>query len=209
MLGAANGERVVTASQRWICKVCWTSNHPADPACRKCRSPRNVEDGEVEARRAAVAARTERPEAIPDIVVALPVVVFRGYARAWQRGGIGAFAIPLLMGLGGVTDVGWLLVTGGFALGLFVFGILAGEAADGMRDREPWAFVVGLLLAVVGAIGSVVAFEALAPGLLSPTAVRWGSIVVFGGAGLAAAGGLVLMVVRRDRPVGGPASPEG
>ena len=199
----------MTATDRWICKVCWKSNHPAAVACWKCRSPRDVEEGDVETRRAEVAARANRPEAVPDIVVALPVVVFRGYARAWQRGGIGAFAIPLLMGFAGVTDIGWLLVTGGFAVGLVAFGLLAGEAADGMRDREPWAFVVGLVLAAVGALGSVLAFEALAPGLLSPTAVRWGSIIVFGGAGLAAAAGLVLMFVRRERPVGEPAAPEG
>jgi hypothetical protein len=190
----------MTASERWICKVCWKSNHPAAVACWKCHAPRDVADHEVGAHREAITARAERPEAIPDLVVALPVVVFRGYSRAWQRGGIGFLAIPILMGLGGVTDVGWLLATGGFAAGLIVFGFLAAEAADGMRDREPWAFVVGLVLAVVGAIGSVLAFEAFAPGLLSPTAIRWGSIIIFGGAGLAAAAGLILMVLRRDRP---------
>jgi hypothetical protein len=201
----------MTSAGRWICKVCWKSNHPAQDACWKCRSPRDVEDAAVESHRAAIAARHDRPEAIPDIVVALPVVIFRGYARAWQRGGLGAFAVPLLMGFAGVTDIGWLLVTGGFAVGLVATGFLAAEAADGMRDREAWAFVVGLVLSVVGAIGSVLAFEAFAPGLLSPTAVRWGSVIVFGGAGLAAAAGLVLMVVRRDSGAGveGPARPTG
>jgi len=190
----------MAVSERWICKVCWKSNHPAAPECWKCRAPRDVAEHEVEAHRESIASQAEQPEAIPDLVVALPVVVFRGYSRAWQRGGIGFLAIPILMGLGGVTDVGWLLSTGGFAAGLIVFGFLAAEAADGMRDREPWAYVVGLVLAVVGAIGSVMAFEAFAPGLLSPTAIRWGSIIVFGGAGLAAAAGLVLMFLRRDRP---------
>jgi hypothetical protein len=190
----------MTASERWICKVCWKSNHPAAAECWKCRAPRDVADHAVEAHRESIAARAGQPEAIPDLVVALPVVVFRGYARAWQRGGIGFLALPILMGLGGVTDVGWLLSTGGFAAGLIVFGFLAAEAADGMRDREPWAYVVGLVLAVVGAIGSVLAFEAFAPGFLSPTAIRWASILVFGGAGLAAGAGLVLMFLRRDRP---------
>jgi hypothetical protein len=199
----------MTASERWICKVCWKSNHPAAEACWKCRSPREVRDDDVKAHRDAIAARAERPEAVPDLVVALPVVVFRGYSRAWQRGGIGLLAIPILMGLGGVTDVGWLLATGGFAAGLIVTGFLAAEAADGMRDREPWAYVVGLMLAIVGAVGSVMAFEAFAPGLLSPTAIRWTSIIVFGGAGLAAAAGLVLMVLRRDAhaPSGPPPAP--
>ncbi|HEX2766763.1 MAG TPA: hypothetical protein VHR55_09045 [Candidatus Limnocylindria bacterium] len=187
----------MTASERWTCRVCWKSNHPAEPVCWKCRSPRDVADTEVERHRAAIRARAERPEAIPDIVVALPVVVYRGYARAWQRGGLGAFAIPLLLGFGGVTDIGWLLVTGGLAAGLVAGGFVAAEAADGMRDREPWAFVAGLVLSVVGAIGSVMAFETFAPSLLPSTAVRWGSLIVFGGAGLAAAAGLVLMAVRR------------
>jgi hypothetical protein len=190
----------VTTSERWICRVCWKSNHPAVEACWKCRSPRAVRDDDVASHREAIAARAERPEAVPDLVAALPVVVFRGYSRAWQRGGIGFLAIPILMGLSGITDVGWLLSTGGFAAGLIVTGFLAAEAADGMRDREPWAYVVGLVLAIVGAIGSVLVFEAFAPGLLSPTAIRWGSMLVFGGAGIAAAAGLVLMVVRRDRP---------
>ena len=188
----------MTTSERWICRVCWKSNHPAAAECWKCRAPRDVPEDDVEAHREAIATRADRPEAIPDLVVALPVVVFRGYSRAWQRGGIGLLVIPLLMGLGGVTDVGWLLATGGFAAGLVVTGFLAAEAADGMRDREPWAYVVGLVLAIVGAIGSVMAFEAFAPGLLSPTAIRWGSILVFGGAGLAAAAGLVLMILRRE-----------
>jgi hypothetical protein len=188
----------MAAAERWICRVCWKSNHPAEPVCWKCRAPRDVADADVESHREAVATRAARPEAVPDLVVALPVVVFRGYSRAWQRGGIGFLAIPILMGLGGVTDVGWLLVTGGFAAGLIVFGFLAAEAADGMRDREPWAYLVGIVLAVVGAIGSVMAFEAFAPGLLSPTAIRWTSLIVFGGAGVAAAAGLVLMFLRRE-----------
>jgi len=201
----------MAVSERWICKVCWKSNHPGVHACWKCRSPRDVPDDDVEAHRRAVEARASRPEAIPDLVVALPVVVFRGYSRAWQRGGIGFLVIPILMGLGGVTDVGWLLVTGGFAAGLIVFGFLAAEAADGMRDREPWAYVVGVVLAVVGAVGSVMAFEAFAPGLLSPTAIRWTSLIVFGGAGLAAASGLVLMFLRREGRAEPqrPATPEG
>ena len=68
-----------------------------------------------------------------------------------------------------------------------------------MRDREAWAFLMGLALAVVGSIGSVLAVETFAPGLIHPTAVRWSSLVVFGGAGLAAAAGLVLMYLRRER----------
>ena len=188
----------MAVSERWICKVCWKSNHPAAAACWKCHSPRNVPDDAVEVHRKAIETRQARPEAIPDLVVALPVVVFRGYSRAWQRGGMGLLVIPILMGLGGVTDVGWLLVTAGFAAGLIVFGFLAAEAADGMRDREPWAYGVGVVLAVVGAVGSVMAFEAFAPGLLSPTAIRWTSLIIFGGAGLAAGAGLVLMFLRRE-----------
>ena len=36
----------------------------------------------------------------------------------------------------------------------------------------------------------------------NPTAIRWGSIVVFGGAGLAATAGLVLMFLRREGRTG-------
>jgi hypothetical protein len=125
-------------------------------------------------------------------------VIFRGYAKTWLRGGLAMIALPILLGLGGVTDVTYLLFTGGLAAGLIVFGFLAGEVADGMRDREVWAFLVGVGLSVVGAIGSILAFEVFLPGLVNPTAIRWGSIIVFGGAGLAAAAGLVLMFMRRE-----------
>jgi hypothetical protein len=99
----------------------------------------------------------------------------------------------------GVTDVTWLLLTAGFCGGLIVFGFMAGEVSDGMRDREPWAFVVGVIMSVVAAIGSVLAFSVFAPGLVNPNAIRWASAITFGGAGLAAAAGLVLLFVNRER----------
>lgn len=188
----------MTVGDRWICQVCWKSNHPQSDACWHCRTARGIDADAVEARRVDVSNRREAPEAIPDIVVALPVVIFRGYAKTWLRGGLGLIALPILMGLGGVADLTYLLFSAGLAAALIVFGFLAGEVADGMRDREAWAFVVGLGLAVVGAIGSVIAFDAFLPGLINPTAVRWGSILVFGGAGVAAAAGLVLMFLRRE-----------
>lgn len=189
----------MTVGDRWICKVCWKSNHPEAVACWRCRTARDIDAAEIEAQREALTSRAERPEAVPDLVVALPVVVFRGYAKTWLRGGLGLIALPILMGLAGVVDLTWLLLSGGFAAGLIVIGFLAGEVADGMRDREVWAFVVGLGLSVVGGIGSVLAFQVFAPELVNPTAIRWGSAIVFGGAGLAAAAGLALMFLRRDR----------
>ena len=194
----------MTVGDRWICQVCWKSNHPQADACWHCRTIRGIDRDQVEAQRAAVTTKREAPETIPDIVVALPVVIFRGYAKTWLRGGLGLIALPILMGLGGVSDLTYLLFSAGIAAGLIVFGFLAGEVADGMRDREAWAFIVGLGLAVVGAIGSVIAFDAFLPGLINPTAVRWGSIIVFGGAGLAAAAGLVLMYLRREARAAGP-----
>jgi hypothetical protein len=185
-------------SERWVCKVCWKSNHRDAVACWKCRAPRDVDDTTVEQHRVELEAKANRPEAVPDIVVALPVVIYRSYAKVWLRGGLGSLLLPVLLAFGGLTDVTLLLLTGGLAAGLVIFGFLAGEVADGMRDREVWAFVMGALLAVVGSIGSVVAIETFAPGLLPPTAIRWSSIVVFGGAGLAAVAGLVLMYVRRE-----------
>jgi hypothetical protein len=153
---------------------------------------------EVEERRAAAAARAEQPEAVPDIVVALPVVIFRSYARVWMRSGLGLLALPLVLAFGGVTDLGWLLFSGGFAAALVVTGFLAGEVSEGMRDREVWAFLVGVGLSVVSVVGSVMAFDVFAPDLINPNAVRWTSVIVFGGAGVAAIGGLVMMYIRRD-----------
>ena len=189
----------MTFADGWICKTCWKSNRPQDPVCYRCKTPPDADDAEVEARRAAAAARAEQPEAVPDIVVALPVVIFRGYSRVWLRGGMGVIGLLVLLALGGVTDVGYLLLTGGVGASLIVFGILAGEASEAMRNREVWAFVVGVGLSVVGAIGSVMSFQLFAPELVSPTGIRVGSIVVFGGAGLAAIAGLILTYTKRER----------
>jgi hypothetical protein len=182
----------------WVCRACWRPNRPHELACYRCKTPREATPEEIEAKRKADAERAERPVAVPDIVVALPAVVFRVYARVWMRGGIGLGGLLALLLFSGVTDVTWLLLTGGFCAGLIVFGFMAGEVSDGMRDREAWAFIVGLVLSVVGAIGSVAAFQVFAPGVGSPIAIRWVSLIVFGGAGLAAAAGLVLMYLRRD-----------
>jgi hypothetical protein len=196
------------SAERWICQVCWTSNRPRDEVCWRCKAPSGLAREEADAQRAARSARGEAPEPVPDLLVALPVVVFRTYARVWLRGGIGMLAVPLLMGFAGVVDVGWLVLSIGLAVGLVVFGIVAGEVSDGMREREVWAFLTGIVLAVVGVIGSILAFATFAPELISPTAVRWGSLLVFGGAGVAAVAGLVLLVRADRRPTDvGPGQP--
>jgi hypothetical protein len=182
----------------WTCPVCWKSYRAIDPVCYRCKNPRGLSREEAEEQRKALAAQAERPEPVPDWLVALPVVIFRGYAKTWRRGAFGVLGFLALEVFGGVTDLGWLLVTGLLAIGLFVGGIAAGEVIDGMRNREVWAFIFGIALAVVGLIGSISAFQILAPGLFNPTAIRWGSVIVFGGAGVAAAAGLVLVMLRRE-----------
>lgn len=188
----------MTFVDAWICKACWKPNRQQDPICYRCKTPRDADEAAIEARRAAAAARAERPEAVPDIVVALPVVIFRGYSRVWLRSGFFVLAFLALLVFGGVTDIGYIVLTGGLGTGLIVVGLLAGEVADAMRNREVWAFVVGVGLSVVAVIGSVVAFEVLAPDLVNPAGIRIGSLIVFGGAGVAAIAGLVLLVTRRE-----------
>lgn len=183
----------------WTCRACWKPNRAQDAVCLRCKTPREADEAEVEQRRASAAARAEQPEAVPDIVVALPVVIFRSYARIWLRSGFGLLALPLLLAFGGVTDLSLLVFTGGFAAGLLATGFLAGEVAEGMRDREVWAFAVGVGLSVVAVIGSVLAFQVFAPDLVNPNAIRWASVIVFGGAGVAAIAGLVMMYTHRER----------
>lgn len=189
------------AVEGWICQVCWQRNRARDEVCWRCKSAPVTDESQVEARRreheATLAARAARTRAVPDAVVALPVVIFRSYAKAWQRGGIGLVGVLLLMAFGGVTDVLWLALTIGFAVGLFVCGVVAGEVAEGMRNREVWAYLVGIVLSVAGGIASVMAFSIFAPELISPTAVRWASLFVFGGAGIAAVAGLVMLLRNR------------
>jgi hypothetical protein len=183
----------------WTCQVCWKANRPRDVVCYRCKAERGLTEEQAETERKAIAARAEQPEVVPDLVVALPVVIFRGYAKAWRRGGLGVLGLLALEVFGGVTNVGALLVTGALAFGLLACGFAAGEVIEGMRGREVWAFIFGIGLSIIGVIGSISAFQILAPGLIHPTAVRWGSVIVFGGAGVAAVAGLVLLFVRRDR----------
>ena len=103
----------------------------------------------------------------------------------------------ILIVIGGVTDVGHLLLTGGMGGGLIVCGILAGEVAEEMRIREAGVRRRDRHLRRGGRL--------IGPGrgrrrsgLFDPTAVRWLSAIVFGGAGLAAAAGLVLLFLRRE-----------
>jgi hypothetical protein len=187
------------AAAGWVCKACWKWNRPADERCWRCKTPRGASDAEIEEQRKAREARGEQPEAVPDVVVAVPVWVFRGYSKVWLRGGIALFPLIGVILFAGVTDPLWFIMTAGFGVGLIACGFLAGEVVDGMREREVWAFLVGIGLSAVGGISSAVAFQLLAPGLISPTAVRWGSLLLFGGAGIAAAAGLVMLWTRRGK----------
>lgn len=188
----------MTFADGWTCRACWKSNRQQDPVCFRCKTPRDADEAQIEERQAASAARAATPEKVPDLLVALPVVIFRSYSRVWIRAGLGVLGLLALFAFGGVTDIGWLALTGGMGAGLIVIGFLAGEVSDAMRNREAWAFVIGAGLSVVAVVGSVLAFEILAPGLANPTAIRWGSVIVFGGAGVAAIAGLVLLFTRRD-----------
>ncbi|HEX7067405.1 MAG TPA: Ran-binding zinc finger domain-containing protein [Candidatus Limnocylindria bacterium] len=188
----------MTFADGWTCRACWKSNRQQDPVCYRCKTPRDADEAQIEERKAAAEAAAATPEKVPDLLVALPVVIFRSYSRVWVRGGLGVLGILAFLVFGGVTDIGYLALTGGMGAGLIVIGFLSGEVSDAMRNREAWAFVVGAGLSVVAVIGSVMAFEILAPGLANPTAIRWGSVIVFGGAGVAAVAGLVLLFTRRD-----------
>ena len=185
----------MTFADGWICRVCWKPNRARDASCFSCKTPQEVQvhEAEVERQRKAVEAQREQPEAVPDVVVALPAAVFQTYAKVWMRGGAGLFGLVLLFAFTGVTDLDYLVLTAGLCAGLVVFGAVAGEVSDGMRSREVWAFLAGLGMSVVGAIGSVVTIQVFAPGLVDPIAIRWGSFLVFGGAALAALAGLVMM----------------
>jgi hypothetical protein len=185
------------SADRWICLVCWKPNAGRAQECFQCKTPRGIDKDQVEAQRKEFAARVEQraaePEAVPDLIVALPVVVFRSYARVWIRGGIGLLGFLALFIFAGIPDVTWLALIAGFAGGLIACGSLAREVAEAMRNREVWAFIVGAVLSVVAFVSSILAFDVFAPGLVDPNAVRVGSVVVFGGAGAAAIAGLVLM----------------
>jgi hypothetical protein len=181
-----------------VCKACWKWNRAQDERCYKCKTARDADEAQIDEQRKLLEARAarrdgEQPESVPDALVAVPVLIFRGYAKTWVRGGIGTFGFLVLLGLGGVAELGWVALTVVIGAGLVICGLMAGEVAEGMRNREMWAYLAGIGLSAVGGIGSVFAFNTLVPGLVSETAVRWGSVIVFGGAGIAAAVGLVML----------------
>jgi hypothetical protein len=190
----------MTATGRWVCKVCWQWNRPADEYCWKCKTVLGVSDEQIVAAQKALEAKAALPEPVPDLVVALPVMIFRSYGKVWLRGGIGLLAILALEVFAAVTDLVWYALTIGFALGLIVLGFAAREISEGMRNREVWAFGVGIAISVVAVIGSITAFSVLAPGLVNPGAVRWVSLIVFGGAAVAALVGLVMVLRHGDTP---------
>jgi hypothetical protein len=190
----------MTTGERWVCKVCWQWNRPADEYCWKCKTVPGVSEEQIAVAQKALEAKALLPEPVPDIIVALPVVIFRSYGKVWLRGGIGLLAVLALEVFAAVTDLVWYALTIGFALGLMICGFVAREISEGMRNREVWAFGVGIALSVVAVIGSITAFSVLAPGLVNPGAVRWTSLIVFGGAGVAALVGLVLVLRHGDAP---------
>lgn len=190
----------MASAQGWVCKVCWKWNRPADEFCWKCKTVRGVTEEQVTEAQKALEAKAALPEPVPDLIVALPVVIFRSYGKVWFRGGIGLLGILALEIFAAVTDLVLYILTAGFAVGLMVSGFLAGEITEGMRNRETWAFGVGIVMSVVAVIGSITAFSVLAPGLVNPNAVRWGSLIVFGGAGVAALVGLVMLLRHGDAP---------
>jgi hypothetical protein len=81
----------------WVCRACWLANRPRDEVCYRCKTPRHADEAQIEAQRKAAEERAAQPEAVPDIVVALPAVVFRVYARVWMRGGIGLGGLLALL----------------------------------------------------------------------------------------------------------------
>lgn len=68
----------MTAAIGWVFKVCWKWNRPQDDPCYKCKTARGViDDAEVASHRKALEAKAALPDPVPDIVVAVPVVIFR------------------------------------------------------------------------------------------------------------------------------------
>lgn len=124
----------MTVGAQWVCKVCWKLNRPRDEACWRCKAPRGTtEEAEVSAHREVLEAKAAMPEPVPDIVVALPVTIFRGYGKAWVRGGFAMFGLLALLAFSGVDDLGYLAVTGAFGAGLFM--VMRGQAANPVPAR--------------------------------------------------------------------------
>jgi len=190
----------MTMPGAWICRTCWKTNRPSDKRCYRCHTPRTADDLPIQGARPGDVA----PRAIDDagtaigILVALPSIVFRWISRLYLLGGLLFAGFTVLIAINPrLPELAWL-PTAGAAAAMFALAFAMRWASSAMRDRNPWAFVVALVLSVAIAGLSVYALNTFPAGTGNPNPMRYATIVIGGLTAIFAALGLLLSLASGD-----------
>jgi hypothetical protein len=126
------------------------------------------------------------------ILVALPSIVFRWVGRLSLVGGVLFLAVTVLALIEQRGPAfGWL-VPAGFAVGYFLLAFTMGWASRAMRHRNPWAFVVALVLSAGISGVSLYTLTTFAPASATSNPLNYVQIGIFGFTAIMAALGLLL-----------------
>jgi len=190
----------MTMPGAWICRSCWNTNRPGDRRCYRCHTPRTADDLPIQgARPGDVAPRAiDDPGAVIGIMVALPSIVFRWISRIYLLGGVVFLGITVLIVINPrAPELAWLLAAGA-AGAMFVLAFATRWASSAMRDRNPWAFAVALVLSIGIAGLSLYALNTFPAGTGNPNPMRYATIVIGGLTAIFAAVGLLLSLASGD-----------
>lgn len=185
----------------WICRGCWKPNRLRDERCFMCKLPRDADPALVKQQVAINEARAAVANPVPDILITLPATIFRWYGRLLLFLAAVLFILLALVGLGGGDDAN--VIAGGVVMAAYLgVGLLFRFLANGMEDRNLWAFLIAFL--VTGGTTTVAVMQLfvlptpVATGLdPQATAIEnWVTLIISGSAAACALGGLVLLVTR-------------
>ena len=206
----------VTFADGWICLACWKPNQRGAERCYRCKAPRGAGPAKATPEPsdpAAQAVESSGAEAVPDIVVAVPAMVFSWMGWIWRKCAVLFLILSVLLAIG---DLATGLVGVGIAAVYYLIGLVYRAIANGMRDRALWALLTGVVVAGIPTAAHIyVLFFAQMSPLPAATpdvvatimgvsvALSWLSLAMNGSAAGCALVGLVLAVVRpspRRRP---------
>jgi len=185
----------------WICRGCWKPNRLRDERCFMCKLPRDADPALVKQQVAINEARAAVANPVPDLLITLPAAIFRWYGRLLLFLAAVLFILLALVGLGGGDDAN--VIAGGVVMAAYLgVGLLFRFLANGMEDRNPWAFLIAFV--VTGATTTVAVMQLfvlptpVATGLdPQATAIEsWVTLIISGSAAACALAGLVLLVTR-------------
>lgn len=199
----------VTFADGWICLACWKPNQRGDERCYRCKALRGAGPATATPEPsdpAAQAVESSRAEAVPDIVVAVPAMVFSWMGWIWRKCAVLFLILSVLLA---IVDLATALVGVGIAAVYYLIGLVYRAIANGMRDRALWALLTGVVVAGIPTATHVYVLffaqmsplpaatpEPVATIIAVSAALSWLSLAMNGSAAGCALVGLVLVVVR-------------